>query len=336
MSEGKRKRGLQEIHDEIKGLLLTTKPQLDDPKPSTRPSLTSDLYQVASLAESFLEQRPRSNKKSWIQLADSLDQEGVNLWNISGLIRKTPENDGRILVGALRLAAFRLIESGVEAKPGIESLLHILQLASKTGATLSGMAVNTLYLHPFIMTLLPSEVGRHDVAARVLTSAAKYEELLRNTDDPDGVHQAAIACGTVVYFSSRMEAAWQEKNYTVADFMSQKITDDDQRITLLPLHSRQLLASKFHRIGKSMLELPEGTKPSDAVVWLQKAFTLADPLEDNTVPGVAELKASSGYRELRWLRLATLKRRKAGDAALLDAFKSIIDHMDYSEANITE
>lgn len=39
-----------------------------------------------------------------------------------------------------------------------------------------------------------------------------------------------------------------------------------------------------------MLELPEGTKPSDAVVWLQKAFTLADPLEDDTVPGVAELK----------------------------------------------
>ncbi|KAG6873268.1 hypothetical protein C0995_001042 [Termitomyces sp. Mi166 len=177
------------------------------------------------------------------------------------------------IAGGGTFTAFRLIESGVEAKPGIESLLHILQLASKTGATLS-------------------EIGRHDVAARVLTSAAKYEELLRNTDDPDGVHQTAIACGTVVYFSSRMEAAWQEKNYTVADFMSQKITDDDQRLTLLPLHSRQLLASKFHRIGKSALELPEGTKPSDAVVWLQKAFTLADPLEDNGALGVAELKIS--------------------------------------------
>ncbi|KAG6909084.1 hypothetical protein DXG01_002065 [Tephrocybe rancida] len=147
-----------------------------------------------------------------------------------------------------------------------------------------------------------------------------------------------------------MEAAWQEKNYTIADFMSQKITvDDDQRLSQLPLHSRQLLASKFHKIGKSILEQPEGTKPSDAVVWLQKAFTLADPLEDNVAPGVAELKvtraffvagsydraeatleelipsidaspdhASSAYRELRWLRLATLKRRKAGDAALLD------------------
>ncbi|KAG6819251.1 hypothetical protein H0H93_013770, partial [Arthromyces matolae] len=318
-------------------ILLTTKPQLDDPKPPTRPTLTTDLHRVASLAESFLEQRPKSNDKKWVDLADTLDQEGVNLWNISGLIRRTSEDDGRSLVAALRLAAFRLIESGVEVNPEIESLLHILQLASKTGTTLS-------------------EIGKHDIAARVLTSAAKYEELLRNVDDPDGVHRTAIACAAVVYFSSRMEA-------------------------------RQLLASKFHRIGKSMLEQPEGTKSSDAVLWLQKSFTLADPLEDKVAPGVAELKAlglfwpllmipdafadcspiarayfvagsydraeatleeliptidaspgheGSGYRELRWLRLATLKRRKAGETALLHAFKSIVDHMEFSETNVTD
>ncbi|KAF8060777.1 meiosis protein SPO22/ZIP4 like-domain-containing protein, partial [Lyophyllum atratum] len=345
-------------------ILLTTKSQLEDITPLTRPSLTNDLHQVASLAESFSEQRPRSNNKTWIHLADSLDQEGVNLWNISGLMRKTPEDDG-LLVAALRLAAFRLIEAGLEMKPGIESsfyrtcqcLLHVLQLASKTGATIS-------------------EVGRHDLAARVLTSAAKYEELLRNADDPDGGHRSAVACGAVIYFSSRMEAAWKENNCTVADFMSQKITDDDQRLALLPPHLRQHLASKFHRIGKSMLEEPDGTKSADAVNWLQKAFALADPLVDNVALGVAELKvriisilqalarayfvagsydraeatleelvpsidsspdhASSGYRELRWLRLATLKRRKAGEATLLDAFKSIIDHMECSETNITD
>ncbi|GLB36795.1 putative oxidation-reduction process [Lyophyllum shimeji] len=354
MSESKRKpaRSLQQIHDEIKENLLTTKPQLDDPAPPTRPSLTDDLNQIAALAESFSEQRPRSNSTNWIHLADTLDQEGVNLWNISGLIRKTPEDDGRLLVAALRFAALRLIEAGLETKPGIESLLHVLQLASKTGATLS-------------------EVGRHDVAARVLTSAAKYEELLRNVDDPDGAQSNAIACGAVVYFSSRMEAAWKENNCTVADFMAQKIIDDDQRLALLPGHLRLQLASKFHRIGKSMLE--HGTNPADAVNWLQKAFALADPLEDNVALGAAELKisilqalarayfvagsydraeatldelipsidcspdhASAGYRELRWLRLAALKRRKAGDSALLDAFESIIDHMECSETNITD
>ncbi|KAF5376865.1 hypothetical protein D9615_007266 [Tricholomella constricta] len=374
MSESKRKpaRSLQQIHEAIKEILLTAKTQLDDPKPPIRPSLAEDLHQVASLAESFLEQRPKSNNKSWIHLADSLDQEGVNLWNLSGMIRKTVEDDGRMLIAALRLAAFRLIEAGLELKPGIESSFagHV-DVLPPTARTPIGEQNRS---YPFWY-----EVGRHNVAATVLTSAAKYEELLRNSEDLDGVHRNAVACGAVVYLSSRMEAAWKEKNYTVADYMSQKITDDDQRLALLPPHIRQLLASKFHQIGKSMLEEPDGTKPADAVIWLQKAFTLADPLEDNVALGVAELKisilqtlarayfvagsydraeatleelipsidaspdhASSGYRELRWLRLATLKRRKAGETALLDdisiysAFKSIINHMECTEKNITD
>lgn len=97
MSDSKKKdgRALQQMYDSIKGMekkplmnfhvlklmsfyseiLLTVKSQLDDPKPPTRPSLTKDLHRVASLAESFTEQRPKSNK-SWVQFADSLDQEG--------------------------------------------------------------------------------------------------------------------------------------------------------------------------------------------------------------------------------------------------------------------
>jgi hypothetical protein len=108
-------------HSEI---LITTKPRLEDPKPSILPTLIRDLHRVASLAESFTEHRPRSNK-SWVHLVDTLDQEGmfdsslcclsgqvhlrmeknttgVNLWNISGLARKTPEDDGRSLVAACR------------------------------------------------------------------------------------------------------------------------------------------------------------------------------------------------------------------------------------------
>jgi len=145
--------GLQEIYDSILDLLIRIKPRLDDPDLPNRPSLVQDLHQVAALAEAFSEQRPRSNK-AWVELADSLDQEGVSLWNISGLICRAPDDDSRTLVAALRLAGFRLVEAGLESKPGIETLLHILRMASKTGAILS-------------------EIGKNDAAGSVLTSAAK-------------------------------------------------------------------------------------------------------------------------------------------------------------------
>ncbi|KAK0245171.1 hypothetical protein EDD85DRAFT_8484 [Armillaria nabsnona] len=348
-----KKRSVQQTFQSIKDLLIGAKSQLDDT--SQRPTLVKNLHRVASLAESFTEERPRN----CAELADGLDQEGVNLWNISSLVRKCPEDDGRAVVAALRLAAFRLVEAGLEPKPGIESLLHVLQMASKTGATLS-------------------ELGNIDIAGSVLTSAAKFEELLRNAPDPDGTHRQARARAIVVYFSSRMEAAWKEGNHTVADFMASKIADDDQRLALLPPHDRTLLATKFHSIGRAILKSHatsdnNGTKPADAVVWLQKAFTMADQLDDSAVSGVPQLKismlrtlarayflsgsydraeatldelvpsidssddpASSEYQELRWLRLAILKRRKAGDPALLDAFKSIIDHMELTESRITD
>ncbi|KAF9467007.1 hypothetical protein BDZ94DRAFT_1212000 [Collybia nuda] len=353
---------LQQIYDSIKELLITTKSQLDDPKLPTRTSLVQDLHKVASLAESFTEQRQKSSK-DLEKFADTLDREGVNLWNISGGIRKNPEDESRSVVAALRLAAFRLVEAGLELKPGIETLLHILQLASKTGTTLS-------------------ETGSHDVAASVLTSAAKFEELLRNMEDLDGSHRPAIACGTIVYFSSRMEAAWKERNYTVADFMSQKITGPSQVSSFVSIQ-RQLLALKFHHIGKAILKEPDSSGPVDAVIWLQKSFSLADQLEETVAPdinttnarfatsrfGVTSLTkftarayfvsgsydraeatleelipsidsssdhANTEFQELRWLRLGILKRRKAGDTALLDAFKSIVDHMELTETNITD
>ncbi|KAF9444140.1 SPO22-domain-containing protein [Macrolepiota fuliginosa MF-IS2] len=353
-------------------LLARTKPHLNDSNIPNRPSLVQNLHQIASLAESFSEQRPRSNN-SWNHLADNLDQEGVDLWNISGLVRLFP-TDSLVLVAALRLAAFRLIEAGLELKPSIETLVHILRIASKTGNTLS-------------------EVGKNNMAATVLTAAAKYEELLRGSDDLDKIHQQSIACATIVYFSSRMEAAWKEGNHTVAEYTSQMIMSeffisdsstashvryagDDQRLALLPPHDQKLLIHKLYQIGRSLLKNKEernGVKTSNAVDWLRNAFRIVDHLEEATTPDVQELRisllrtlarayfldgaydqaeatldelipsidspkdqGSSEYQDLRWLRLAILKRRAAGDVALLDAFKSIINHMEMSEADITD
>lgn len=46
----------------------------------------------------------------------------------------------------VRLAAFRLVEAGMESKPGIESLIHVLQLASKTGMALAGALLNSTWV----------------------------------------------------------------------------------------------------------------------------------------------------------------------------------------------
>jgi len=122
--------GLQKTFDSILDLLIRIKPHLDDPDLPNRPSLVQDLHHVAALAEGFSEQRPRSNK-AWVELADSLDQEGlslfpfaiiritfvgckyelmiaiskgVSLWNISGLICKAPDDDSRTLVAARKFS----------------------------------------------------------------------------------------------------------------------------------------------------------------------------------------------------------------------------------------
>jgi len=118
---------LQECFDNIKDLLITIKPKLHDRKLESG-SLVEDLYQVAALAESFTAQRPRSNR-NWGHLADALDREGVALWNTSGLIRQGTDADSCTVVAALRLAGFRLVEAGLEKAPGIETLLHVLQMA---------------------------------------------------------------------------------------------------------------------------------------------------------------------------------------------------------------
>ncbi|KAK2464868.1 hypothetical protein APHAL10511_002944 [Amanita phalloides] len=343
---------LRNIYDSILDLLIRIKPCLDDTNLPNRPSLIQDLHQVATLAEAFSEQKPRSNK-AWAEFADSLDQEGVSLWNTSSLISKTVDDDSPTLVAALRLAGFRLVEAGLDSKPGIEALCHVLQMASKTGAILS-------------------EIGRKDAAGSVLTSAAKFEESLRNAADPNS---PAIASVTVHYLMSRMEASWKESNYTMAEFMSRKILGDERRLALITRQLKELLVNKFLQIGRSILKGPlpqEGRKIEDAIMWLQRAVTVFDQL-DAAAFGISELKVGvlrtlamayfqsgsydraeaaleellpaigsksdqegSEYQELRWLRLHILKRRKAAEPVILDAFKCIIDHMDLSETNVAD
>ncbi|KIY53662.1 SPO22-domain-containing protein [Fistulina hepatica ATCC 64428] len=345
---------VQKAFEAIEYQLAQLKPQFDQLNSSNRCALERGLHHLATLAEAFTGLHARAKDRS--QFADKLDQEGVNLWNLTGTVRKTPDDDGRVLVTALRLAAFRLIEAGLESKPDIISLIHVLQVASKTGASLC-------------------DVGKSTVANSVLTSAAKvgnlnYEELLRNAEDPENTHKEARATAVTLYYSCRMEAAWKEGNETLAEYMSRKITEDS-RIALVPQHVREGFAVKLHEIGRAILKREsedakgnKNSRPAEALPWLQSAFGLVDKLDgvrsaDLKIPILRTLARTyyladmydraeatleevtllieasteperSGYQELRWLKLAVLKRMKAGPVRLLE------NHMAWSESTVTD
>ncbi|EAU93351.2 hypothetical protein CC1G_04330 [Coprinopsis cinerea okayama7 len=297
-------------------------------------------------------------------------------------------------ISMVRYAAFRLIEASLEPKPGVETLLHILQLACKTGLSLS-------------------EASNNAGAGSVLTSAARFEEMLRAMQSSEDTQQGPMASAVLMYLCSRMEVAWNEGNHTLAEFMSKKIADDSQRLALLTAPVKKYIALKFHNIGRSLLNDDSKHAP-DAVGWLQRGFALLDKLpDDDSGSGISEVKvtiflacdlcvglrlvdavspdvdaadfglvvlptaqvnklsnkpatarayfitesydraeavldelipvveatgnkANPQYQELRWLRLTVLKRRKASESTLLDAFKAIVDHTGWSEANLTD
>ncbi|KIY73384.1 hypothetical protein CYLTODRAFT_386998 [Cylindrobasidium torrendii FP15055 ss-10] len=156
-----------------------------------------------------------------------------------------------------------MMEAGLEADPGMESLINILNLASKTGATLA-------------------ESGRNDQAAIILTCAAKYEDLVRNRDKTDKTHDKAKASAIVVYLTCRMEAAAAEGNFSVAEYMADRVTTDDARLVLLPVRERTIIAYKLHEIGKTLLNEKTAAssqgpaKLHESVSWIQKAFTMAE------------------------------------------------------------
>jgi len=139
-------------------------------------------------------------------------------------------------------------------------------------------------------------------------------------DDPDGQHLHARARVTIVYFSSRMEVAWREKNEGLATFMADKITgsglqrdqtcrvgrliplctENDRQLALLSIRDREVLVGKLLDIGKAILRtctrsgkpLEEGNKAQEALRWLKKAFQVIEQLNGSATPELLELKRS--------------------------------------------
>ncbi|KAJ3483561.1 hypothetical protein NLI96_g6231 [Meripilus lineatus] len=363
--------------------LINIKPKLAESRLPNPKTISDELYTVASLAESFSQKRPRANI-DWSNLADVLDREGVNLWNISGQIRGSANDDAnKTVFAALRLAAFRLIEAGLEQKLSIESKQSPAHLNYAHGAI-------QLY-----------RISSHSRAA---PGKQSRRGTVRAMDDPQGLHQQGKARAVVLYYSSRMEAAWREGNDGVAEFMLQKITgvfdsnwhrgsgnyimtpENDQVFTSMAPRDRVSLASKLLEIGKSLLRAPADKRSSsgsggaqDSVRWIQRAFSLVESVESADTLEISDLKnsilrslarayyfssshdpdnlsraeaslneliasvdasidrRSPEYQQLRWMRIAILKRRRAAETLLAEAFQSIIDHMDFgSESCVTD
>ncbi|KAH9177088.1 hypothetical protein EDB89DRAFT_1938043 [Lactarius sanguifluus] len=367
--ERKERPSISQNFDLIQDLVLRVKTKLNhrtESQSAHSTTLVTELYELATLSERLVLLRSNSSRSSLDHCqADVLDREGTYLWNHSSSMRLMAGDQISAVVAALRLAGFRLIEAGLPEDLDVDCLVHMLQLASKTGATLA-------------------DSGKYELASSVLTSAAKFEQCLRNVDDPKNIHRQSIAQATVVYYCSRMEAAWKEGNDSVAQYMLRNITESHvERLAHLSARDRELLASKVLQIGKSLL-ISEGRDDSkidaraeEAVKWLQKAFSLAEHLDDTLTAGAVDLKRcilknlarayvlssslnaenlaraetalnelldsippehlkAAASQELRWWKLAVLKRRNAPEDALFESFRSIIEHMEFTEDSINK
>ncbi|KAH7103160.1 meiosis protein SPO22/ZIP4 like-domain-containing protein [Auriculariales sp. MPI-PUGE-AT-0066] len=358
------------IFEDISDILLRIKPRLSEPASVLGSAIVQDLEKLAGYAESLQRIRPKPGTKAaqaWQESSDTLDREGVNLWNVSSLLRSAAQ-DAKPLLGALRLSGFRLILAGIETNPEVSGLAHVLRLASKTAAALT-------------------DAGRTDAAMELLSDAVQYDDLLRQTVASDSlVEQRASA--TVEFLSARMVTAWKQKNESVAYFMLQKITEsDDDRLAHIAPRDRQQLAGKVLEIGRSLLAnvtmsvaagrvSAEGKQAQEAVRWLQKAFGLVESIE--TLPNVLDLRRSilrslsrayyaasnydpenltraevslqelmtsvdpnedvrqEEYQELRWMRLALLRRKKAPEHMIQEAFCSAIEHASWTESGVAD
>ncbi|KAG8763910.1 hypothetical protein FRC11_009432 [Ceratobasidium sp. 423] len=300
---------------------------------------------------------------------------GVQLWNASILLRGIQdrgEAESRKRVFAS--PAFRLIEAGTDVPPTVESLVHLLQLASKTATALSEC--------------------NDDRAQSVLMSAAEYESLMKNLkEDDQGTPSKESA--TAQYYCGRMDAAWKDGNESVAFFMFEQATDE-RRLDIIPVPDVEEILDRAVEIGKALLRKSWGKESEGnvttsastqgaantadgktalvAVKWLQKTFQVLERVGHDDRSNLRSLReallrslarayfASSNAVEsnleraeatineliqgknatsldvnLLWMKLAVLKRALVRVKALTDlsaVFYLILDKLDFQEMNV--
>ncbi|EUC65587.1 SPO22/ZIP4-like meiosis protein [Rhizoctonia solani AG-3 Rhs1AP] len=355
--------------------LVAIKPHMLDFSSIDFGSLEVNLGRLNNLLDQLSSSRNAKRRTRNDEAADMLDREGVQLWNASILLRGIqdqgePESRKRVFA-SLRLAAFRLIEAGSDVPPTVESLVHLLQLASKTATALSGCD--------------------DDRARSVMMSAADYESQLKNLRDDDrDVPNKESA--TAQYYCGRMETAWKDGNESVAFFMLEQATDE-RRLDLMPTPDVEEILGRAIEIGKTILRqswdkesgadvmtpastqdvtsYADGKTAAVAVKWLQKTFQVLERVEHTDKSKLGPLReallrslarayfASSSAVEsnleraeatvneliqeknttnldlnLLWMKMAILKRGRADPVQISNVLYSILDGLDFQETNV--
>ncbi|CAE6430476.1 unnamed protein product [Rhizoctonia solani] len=355
--------------------LVAIKPHMLDFSSIDFGSLEVDLGRLNNLLDQLSSSRNAKRRTRNDEAADVLDREGVQLWNTSILLRGIqdqgePKSRKRVFA-SLRLAAFRLIEAGSDVPPTVESLVHLLQLASKTATALSECD--------------------DDRARSVMMSAADFESQLKNLreDDRDVPSKESA---TAQYYCGRMETAWKDGNESVAFFMLEQATDE-RRLDLMPTPDVEEILGRAIEIGKTILRqswdkesganvttpastqdvtgYADGKTAAVAVKWLQKTFQVLERVEHADKSKLGSLReallrslarayfASSSAVEsnleraeatvneliqgkdttnldlnLLWMKMAILKRGRADLAQISNVFYSILDGLDFQETNV--
>ncbi|KAJ1310787.1 hypothetical protein OPQ81_009307 [Rhizoctonia solani] len=211
--------------------LANIKPQLVDFSSTDFASLEVSLSRLNNLLEQIPSSRNTKKRTRDDVAADALDREGVQLWNASILLRGVRDQEDaesrKRVFASLRLAAFRLIEAGSDVPPTIESLVHLLQLASKTATALSEC--------------------NDDRAQSVMMSAADYESQLKNLKEDDR-DTASKETATAQYYCGRMNTAWKDGNESVAFFMLEQATDE-RRLDIIPIPDVRVFNTHHLRSG---------------------------------------------------------------------------------------
>ncbi|KAF8708275.1 Meiosis protein SPO22/ZIP4 like, partial [Rhizoctonia solani] len=234
-------------------------------------------------------------------VADTLDREGVRLWNASILLRGVQDQveaeSRKRAFASLRLAAFRLIEAGSDVPPTIESLVHLLQLASKTATALSEC--------------------NDDRARSIMISAAdlesdQYESQLKNlkTDDRD-ISKKEYA--TAQYYCGRMDVAWKDGNESVGFFMFEQATDE-RRLSTMSIPEIEEILGRALEIGKAALSRS----------WDKETDTDVTTPAAQSISSTADVKAAT--IGVKWFQkiLQVLERVKHNERSSLPSLRETL------------